>query len=123
MPEKLNNHKYLKEFRKELRNNSTKAESKLWKALQKSQLEGRKFRRQHSIGNYILDFYCPKEKLIIELDGQVHDNFINEEYDGKRTEYLEGLGFKVLRFENYLVFEQLDMVLEAIKIEFKQKDE
>ena len=118
MPEKLNNHKYLKEFRKELRKNPTKAESQLWKALQKSQLEGRKFRRQHSIGNYIVDFYSSKEKLIVELDGQVHDNFVNEEYDNKRTNYLEELGLKVLRFENYLVFEQLDMVLEAIKTEF-----
>ncbi|MFS4492916.1 endonuclease domain-containing protein [Maribacter sp. 2308TA10-17] len=122
MPEKLNNHKYLKEFRKELRKNPTKAESQLWKALQKNQLEGRKFRRQHSIGNYIVDFYSSKEKLIVELDGQVHDNFVNEEYDRKRTEYLESLGFKVLRFENYLVFEQLDMVLEAIKAEFKKNE-
>ena len=119
MPEKLNNHKYLKEYRKELRKNPTKAESQLWKALQKSQLAGRRFRRQHSIGNYIVDFYCVNEKLIVELDGQVHDNFVNEEYDRKRTEYLENLGFKVLRFENYLVFEQLDMVLEAIKVKFK----
>lgn len=119
MSEQLNNRKYLKEFRKELRNNATKAESQLWKTLQKSQLEGRKFRRQHSIGNYIVDFYCPKEKLIVELDGQVHDNIMNEEYDTKRTIYLENLGFKVLRFENNLVFEQLDMVLESIKIEFK----
>ncbi len=118
MIEKLNNHKYLKEFRKELRNNATKSESQLWKALQKSQLEGRKFRRQHSIGNYIVDFYCPKEKLIVELDGQVHKNSVNGEYDNKRTKYLEGLEIKVLRFENYLVFEQLDMILEAIKTEF-----
>lgn len=120
MPEKLNNRKYLKGFRKELRKNPTKAESQLWKALQKSQLEGRKFRRQHSIGNYIADFYCTKEKLIVELDGQYHANPVNEEYDRKRTEYLESLGFKVLRFENYLVFEQLDMVLEAISAEFKE---
>lgn len=121
--EKLNNRKYLKAYRKELRNNSTKAESQLWKALQKKRLEGRKFRRQHSLGNYIVDFYCPKEQLIVELDGQVHHNFVNEEYDSKRTKYLESLGFKVLCFENYLVFEQLDMVLEAIKIEFEDKVE
>jgi very-short-patch-repair endonuclease len=119
MPEKLNNHKYLKELRKELRNNPTKAESQLWKVLQKKQLNRRRFRRQHSIGNYILDFYCPEEKLIVELDGQVHDNFVNQEYDRKRAEFLESLGFKVLRFENHLVFEQLDMVLEAIRAEFK----
>jgi very-short-patch-repair endonuclease len=93
MPQKMNNKKYLKKYRKELRNNPTKAESMLWKALQKKQLEGRKFRRQHSLGNYIVDFYCPTEKLIVELDGSVHENFINEEYDFNRMEYLKSLGF------------------------------
>jgi len=91
----------------------------LWKALQRSQLDGRKFRRQHSISNYILDFYCPSEKLAIELDGSVHDNFINQNYDSKRTEYLSELGITVLRFENNVVFQQLDMVLEAIKEKFE----
>ncbi len=85
----------------------------------KKKLEGRKFRRQHSIDNYIVDFYCPKKKLIVELDGEIHDNFINKEYDFKRSNYLQAKGFKILRFENYLVFEQLDMVLDAIKMEFK----
>ena len=118
MPEKFNNHKYLEEFRRELRNNPTKAESQLWKVLQKSRLEGRKFRRQHSLGNFIVDFYCPKEKLVVELDGQFHNNPVNKEYDLNRTKYLESLSIKVLRFENHLVFEQLDMVLDAIKMEF-----
>jgi very-short-patch-repair endonuclease len=114
----LNNLKHLKEHRRRLRNNPTKAESQLWKALQKKQLEGKKFRRQHSIGNYIVDFYCPSEKLAIELDGSVHDNFINENYDRKRTEFLSELGITVLRFENKMVFRQLDMVLDAIKEKF-----
>ncbi len=91
----------------------------LWKALQKKQLNGRKFRRQHSLENYIVDFYCPKEGLVIELDGQVHYNPINQEYDAKRTKKLEEYGLKVLRFENKLVFEQMDMVLDAIKMEFR----
>ena len=119
MPEKINNKKHLENYRKELRNNPTKAESMLWKALQKKLLEGRKFRRQHSIGNYIVDFYCPTEKLIVELDGSVHENFINEEYDFNRTKYLNSLGLQVIRFENHLVFEQMDMVLDAIKMEFR----
>ena len=119
MPEKLNNKKYLEKYRKELRNNPTKAESMLWKAVQKKQLEDRKFRRQHSLGNYIVDFYCPKEKLIVELDGELHDNFINKENNLKRNNYLQAKGFKILRFVNYLVFEQLDMVMDAIKMEFK----
>lgn len=119
MSNPINNRKHLKEFRKELRNNATRSESMLWKALQRKQLENRKFRRQHSLGNYIVDFYCPSEKLIVELDGQVHNNFINERYDFQRSKYLERLGLKVLRFENDLIFKQLDMVLEAIKAEFK----
>lgn len=91
----------------------------LWKALQRKQVENRRFRRQHSLGNYIVDFYCPSEKLVVELDGQVHANIINEQHDFHRKQYLESLGLKVLRFENHLVFIQLDMVLEAIKAEFK----
>ncbi|MFD0861764.1 endonuclease domain-containing protein [Sungkyunkwania multivorans] len=120
MNNELHNRKYLKAFRKELRNNSTKAESQLWKALQKKQLEGRKFRRQHSIGNYIVDFFCSSENLIVELDGQGHFNAFVEERDDKRTIDLIALGYRVIRFENKQVFDQLDMVLEAIKEEFKE---
>ena len=120
MNNKINNLNYLKQYRKQLRNNPTKAETMLWKALKKSQLEGRKFRRQHSVFNYILDFYCPQEKLAIELDGNVHDNMVNEAYDFKRDKELEELGIKVLRFKNHLIFEQLDMVLEAIKSNFRK---
>ena len=119
MNNEKHNRKYLKTYRSELRNNSTKAERMLWKALQKSQLEGRKFRRQQSIENYIVDFYCPVEKLIIELDGEVHNNAVNQNYDDERTIKLKELGFKVLRFENNLVFEQTDIVLQAIKDAFK----
>ena len=116
----LHNRPYLKKFRKELRNNPTKAENRLWRALRKSQLEQRKFRRQHSIDNYIVDFYCPSEKLIIELDGEIHNNSINSEYDFKRTEDLNKFGYRVLRFKNNEVFENLDLVLEAIKKEYKK---
>ena len=116
----INNHKYLKGYRKELRNNPTKAESMLWKALKRKQVNDRKFRRQHSLGNYIVDFYCPQERLIIELDGEVHNNFVNEAHDDKRTRNLEAFGMKVIRFENKLVYEQMDMVLDAIRQEFKK---
>ncbi|MFD2564032.1 endonuclease domain-containing protein [Aquimarina rubra] len=107
----LHNRKYLEPFRKDLRNNGTSAEAFLWKHLSKSQLKGRKFRRQHSIGNYIVDFYCPKEKLIIELDGQIHNKPKAQEKDQKRTDYLESLGFRVIRFENKMVFDNLESVL------------
>lgn len=116
----IHNRKHLESFRKNLRNNATSAEASLWKYLQRSQLEGRKFRRQHSIGNYIVDFYCPKEKIIIELDGEVHNNAKAQEYDKQRTEYLNSLGFKVIRFENKIVFDHLPSVLKDIKDNFKK---
>lgn len=70
----INNLPALRFFRKALRHNLTPAEAKLWTLLKGSQLAGRKFRRQHSVGNFILDFYCPSERLAIELDGAVHDS-------------------------------------------------
>ena len=119
MSNKLFNRKYLKEYRKDLRNNPTKAESYLWKALKGKQLEGRKFRRQHSIGNYIVDFYCPSENLVIEVDGIIHNNPVNNNYDTIRTQFLEKNGLCVLRFKNDEVFNNLDLVLIAIQSKFK----
>lgn len=117
--EQLHNRKYLEVYRKELRNNGTSAEVFLWKHLSKSKLEGRKFRRQHSIGNYIVDFYCPREKMIVELDGEIHNRPEVQERDQKRTEYLESIGFNVIRFENKMVFNNLESVLREIKDNFK----
>ena len=94
-------------------------EAYLWKHLQNKQLEGRKFRRQHSINYYIVDFYCAPEKLIIELDGEVHNNAVAQEKDYIRDRRLEELGFTVLLFENKRVFDHLDAVLEEIKAHFK----
>lgn len=87
--------------------------------MQNRKLEGRKFRRQHSIENYIADFYCPEERLVVELDGQVHFNESTQEYDRKRTEVLNALGIKVIRFENRMVFEYLSQVLQEIKDNFR----
>ena len=115
---KLNNLLKLKSKRIELRKALTPAEATLWKHLQNSQLEGRKFRRQHSVGNYILDFYCPSEKLAVELDGAGHFTEEGVEYDEKRTEFLESVGIKVVRFENETVFKFLDHVVEEIKRNF-----
>lgn len=116
----IHNRKYLEEQRKILRGNLTSAEATLWKFLQRKQLKGRKFRRQHSIENYIVDFYCPSEKLIIELDGAFHLDFAKQNYDYERTLRLEELGFTVVRFENNAVFKHLNMVLEDIKQHFKK---
>ena len=115
----IHNRKHLESFRKELRENLTPAEAFLWKNLQKRQLKGRKFRRQHSIENFIVDFYCPEEKLIIELDGEIHKNATAEEKDWSRDKRLEELGFKVLRFENKMVFDFLPSVLKEIEDNFE----
>ncbi|NTE02105.1 endonuclease domain-containing protein [Agrobacterium tumefaciens] len=114
----IHNAKHLKEKRKELRNNLTPAEATLWKYLQHSKLDGRKFRRQHSVKNYILDFYCPSEKLGIELDGESHYSYAAEEYDRERTENLNKLGITIIRFENEDVFHE-ENILEAIRKHFK----
>lgn len=115
----IHNRKYLKQFRKDLRNNGTSAEATLWKFLQRSQLDGRKFRRQHSVGNYILDFYCPSERLAIELDGAGHFETAGFLKDQERSKYIESLNIRILRFENVEVFSATQAVLERIKLEFR----
>ncbi|MFL1894257.1 endonuclease domain-containing protein [Aquimarina sp. 2-A2] len=108
----------LKTFRKDLRQNLTSAEAFLWKELQQRNLEGRKFRRQHSIENLIVDFYCAKEQLVIELDGDIHMNSSAEEKDEKRNKKLRTLGLTILRFENKMIFHHLSSVLQEIKDHF-----
>jgi very-short-patch-repair endonuclease len=110
---------YQKSIRRTLRSNLTPAEARLWKALQCSQLAGRKFRRQHGIGPYIVDFYCPAEKLVVELDGAAHFTASGEAQDMERDAYLVGIGLKVLRFENKLVLQNIDSVLAAIEAVFQ----
>ncbi len=111
----LNNLKYLNNYRKTLRNNLTPAEASLWKLLQGHKLNGQKFRRQHSVGNYILDFYCPSQKLAIELDGAGHFTEEGIARDQQRTDFLNSCGIHVLRFENKLIFERTEWVLEEIR--------
>ena len=118
---KLHSKKELGPLRKVLRSNLTPAEAFLWKHLKARSLAGRRFTKQHSIKNYIVDFYCASEKLIIELDGEVHNNPAAIEYDEQRTEFLTQLGYHVLRFENKMVFDYLESVLKEIKGNFKNK--
>jgi very-short-patch-repair endonuclease len=113
--DQIHNRIELKVFRKNLRNNSTSAEATLWLQLKNSQLDGRKFRRQHSVGAYILDFYCPAEKLCIELDGADHYTGNGEAYDEERTKYLNSLNIRVIRFENKEVFQAIEYVLGRIR--------
>jgi very-short-patch-repair endonuclease len=95
----------------ELRKEPTPAEAKLWSRIRNDQL-GVNFRRQHAIGKYIPDFVCVRKKLIVELDGSQH--LEQEEYDEERTEYLEALGYKVIRFWNGDVMNNMDGVILAI---------
>jgi very-short-patch-repair endonuclease len=95
-----------------LRKNMTLAEKKLWNKLRLKQFEGFRFRRQVPLGNYIVDFACFEPRLIIELDGSQHADQVT--YDEKRTAYLETLGYKVLRFWNNAVFNEMDAVLQMI---------
>jgi very-short-patch-repair endonuclease len=108
----------LQSLRRQLRSNLTPAEAELWKHIRNNRLEGKKFRRQHSIGNYILDFYCPQEKLGIELDGRNHFTDNGYEADEIRTAFLNTLNIRMLRFENNEVFNQLEGVLEEIRQNF-----
>jgi very-short-patch-repair endonuclease len=94
----IQNHPTLKKLRRELRNRPTDGEHLLWYQLRGAKLDGRKFRRQHSVGPYILDFYCPEERLAIELDGNVHDEPAQQAHDKRRTEYLNENRITVLRF-------------------------
>jgi very-short-patch-repair endonuclease len=111
---RLHNKKTLKERRRSLRNNGTSAEATLWTLISNKKLQGRKFRRQHSVGNYILDFYCPAEKLAIELDGERHFTEQGLTYDKKRDLELSQLGIRVVRIENEDVFKATEATLEKI---------
>jgi very-short-patch-repair endonuclease len=95
---------------RELRKTTTDAEQKLWHRLRAGQLHGMKFRRQHPVPPYILDFYCAAAKLVVELDGSQH----SEEVDRSRTEFLVAKGLRVLRFWDNQVLLELDAVLEAV---------
>ena len=107
----------MKLLARKLRKESTDAERVLWKHLRNRQLAGHKFRRQEIIGNYIVDFLCLEAKLIIEVDGSQHMEQMN--YDNERTEYLQSLGHKVIRFWNHEVLNNTEAVLEKIYHELK----
>ena len=105
--------KSLRDRSSELRNNTTKQENHLWyDFLKKCRLQ---FYRQRIIGNYIVDFYCPKAKLVIELDGSHHFEKENSEYDFIRTEYLNSLGLRVIRFSNRDIDNNFSAVCQAVE--------
>ena len=102
----------MKEYVAELRKNQTEAEIKLWYALRNRRFCNFKFRRQKIIGFYIVDFICLKSRLIIEVDGSQHLG--NKEYDDMRSDFLESRGYRVLRFWNNQILQDLTSVLETI---------
>jgi len=99
---------------RELRRNATRPEQKLWLHLRGAQMEGFSFRRQHPIGPYVLDFYCPALKLAIELDGDQHGSDTNLACDAARSRFLQTKGIRVIRFSNHLLKEDCPFVIESI---------
>lgn len=106
--------KNLKTLARELRKNMTDAERRLWSKIRRKQLKGCQFYRQKNIGDYIVDFYCPAAKLIVELDGGQHYSEKYREKDEARDKFLSGLGFKVLRFSNSDALKNIEGVVEEI---------
>ncbi len=100
---------------RELRKDMTPAEKVLWQRLRNRQLDGFYFRRQHPIKYFIADFYCAKADLIVELDGGIHNNPANKEWDINRTAELEKSGVTVIRFTNYEVFNDIESVIRKIR--------
>ncbi len=113
--ERLHNTSDLQQDRKALRNDGTMYEASMWNVLKNRQLHGVRFRRQFSVGPYILDFYAPELKLCIELDGQGHFTEEGLRHDHFRDKYLRSLGITVLHFENETVFRLQPTVLESIE--------
>ncbi len=110
----LNNKKILEKYRKRLRTFGTPAEAALWNMIKNKKINGLKFRRQHSIGNYIMDFYCPSIRLCIELDGAQHFCEEGIKKDKRRTAYLNSKNIRVVRFENKIVFEDVELIVDTI---------
>jgi very-short-patch-repair endonuclease len=97
---------------RELRKNLTPAEQKLWQHLRRGQIDGLHWRKQHAVGTYIVDFFCARAKLVVEVDGDSHADQI--EYDQARTAYLNDLGYTVIRFTNREVINQCEAVVQKI---------
>ena len=108
------NRSEVKARRQDLRREATKPERVLWSRLNKNQVGGARFRRQYSVGPYVLDFYCPALKLAVEIDGETHRGSEAEAYDGQRQAYVESMGIRFLRFTNAEVVSDPDAVIGRI---------
>ena len=110
----LFNQKELKQRRRDLRNSMPDAEKKVWRLLQGKGMEGYKFRRQHGIGPYIVDFYCPKLRLAIEIDGDSHFEGDAQKKDRMREFFIRSKGIEIIRFTNIEVQQNIDTVVEVL---------
>ncbi len=104
-----------------LRNTMTPSEKILWSYIRKKRLSGKIFRRQHPIGQFIVDFYCHEAKLVIEIDGNIHDSQENKERDENRTFELEKSGLKVIRFKNEAITDNINEVIEFLQKEIETR--
>ncbi len=109
-----------KAFAKTLRQRQTSAEELMWKILRNRNFEGLKFRRQHPLNKYVADFYCHELKLVVELDGDIHNLESVKEKDAKREEAIKDFGIEIIRFSNDDVFNDIDMLGKRI-VAFKNK--
>jgi len=119
MEQKIRSPKYIIELAREMRKNLTPTEKLLWNELQNKKLFGYKFRNQHPIFRYILDFYCHKCLLAVEIDGDIHK--LRRDYDDYRDNYLLSIGIKTLRFTNHDVINNMNDILGDIINELKQR--
>lgn len=101
-------------LRRKLRQDMTSAEKLFWAKVASRQLHNLKFRRQHAIGNYIVDFYCPERKLVIEIDGDTHAEELTMQDDRVREDYLKSLGYKIIRYQNQDILNNLEGVFEDL---------
>jgi very-short-patch-repair endonuclease len=114
MTEVFNKHQ-MKERRQELRRNMTEPENIFWSRIRRIQIDGIRFRRQYSIDNFVVDFYCPEFKLAIEVDGESHNKPDAKEYDAEREDIIKQHGITFLRFANTEIIHNLDDVLTKIQ--------
>jgi very-short-patch-repair endonuclease len=128
MPKPQNSHNHnrwrapekIQERARQLRREMTPAETRLWARLQDRQLDGAYFRKQHAVGRFILDFFCAKAKLVVEIDGDTHADPNQIAYDAERTQWLcEQRHYRVIRFTNRDVHRNIEGVLERILEELK----
>ncbi|MDP2982435.1 MAG: DUF559 domain-containing protein [Candidatus Latescibacter sp.] len=110
--------RYVIEIARKLRLEMTEAETLIWSHINNKQIDGFRFRNQHPIGRYIADFYCHDLKLIIEIDGGIHNEC--KEYDGNRDGYLQAGGYTILLFTNNQVTSEIDSVLETIRTKARE---